>query len=173
MKQKTSLPQELRFWNFSLSPFDNNWQPKALSPGLIYKASFLLITNYFSQLNIKILSVRWKLRANRNALIVQIFYPRWVLYSDMICCGSSGENCAIATEKYLKTANNKHVVVLKCEQLCDILSLRKSRQNFSCSSFCVGMFKGYEFFSLFSYALLLPSFAGIPLFSPSSFVFHF
>jgi len=53
----------------------------------------------------------------------------------MICCGSSGDSYTLATEKYWKTASNNHVVVLKCEQLCDILSLRKSRQNVSRSSF--------------------------------------
>jgi hypothetical protein len=53
----------------------------------------------------------------------------------MICCGYSGDSYTLAPEKYWKTTNNNHVVVLKCEQLCDILSLRKSLQNVSRSSF--------------------------------------
>ena len=62
--------------------------------------------------------------------------------------------------------NNNHVVVLKCEQQCDILSLRKSRQNVSRSFFYVGMFKSYALFCPFFYAFFLPSFTVI-LFSLS------
>ena len=83
----------------------------------------------------------------------------------MICCGSSGDNCTLAFEKNGKTANNNNVVVLKCQQLCVIISLLKSRQNISRSSFYVDMFIGCALFCPFFYAFCLPSFTVILFFS--------
>ena len=79
----------------------------------------------------------------------------------MIYCGSSGGNYTLAPETYSKTANNNHVVVLKCEQLCDILSLLKSRQKVSWSSFYFGMFKGMQRNISRSFPLLIQGWTGL------------
>jgi len=64
---------------------------------------------------------------------------------------------------------------MKCEKICEIFSLRKSRQNVSRSYFyfATKIFKDYAMFSQFCYAIFLTFLTVNSFNSPLSFLFPF